>query len=182
MRSLFGPGIGKDLPHKGWQFGRRMEDVNEPTPESTEAEVVDAPSLEEQLRATEEKLARARADYVNLEKRVARDAALERERVKARVLEGFLPVFEYGKMAQVEAEKSPGPLAQGVDMVVREFERMLQNEGIIAFGTVGDKFDGSIHEAVSSEDGPEGEIVRVVTQGYRLGDRVLRYAKVVVGQ
>lgn len=150
--------------------------------EINEAEVPDALTVEDEIASLTDKLARARADYVNLEKRIARDAALERERVRARVLEGFLQVFEFGKMAQVEAEKSPGPLADGVSMLVREFERLLSTEGVDMFGAVGEKFDGSMHEAISAEEGDAGTIVRVVAPGYRLGERILRYAKVVVGE
>lgn len=139
----------------------------------------------DEVAELKEKLARARADYVNLENRVARDAALERERVKARVLEGFLQVFEYAKMAESAAESSPGPLADGVSMMVREFQRVLEGEGVQWFGAEGDAFDNKLHEAVSAEPADEdgtGKIVRVVAPGYRLGERVLRYAKVVVGE
>lgn len=144
----------------------------------------DEPGTDE-VAELKEKLARARADYVNLENRVARDAALERERVKARVLEGFLQVFEYGKMAEAAAEKSPGPLADGVAMMVREFQRVLESEGVQWIGVAGDDFDNKLHEAISAEpalEGAAGKIVRVVAPGYRLGERILRYAKVVVGE
>jgi molecular chaperone GrpE len=151
------------------------------TPEDTEepTEIVDDSNAEVALLS--DQLARARADYSNLEKRVVRDAGLERDRIRARVLENFLGVFEFARMAEVEAEKAPGPLAQGVSMLVREFERSLQSEGVETFGAPGDAFDGSMHDAVSTEEGSANEIVRVIAPGYKLGERVLRYAKVVVG-
>lgn len=146
--------------------------------------------LQEQMEALQaevadwkDKAARARADYQNLERRVREDAALERDRVKARVLEGFLQVYEYGRMAAFEAERNPGPLADGVKMVVREFDRLLEQEGVRPVGDVGDPFDSSLHEAVAQEPGedvPPGHVSRVVTHGYRLGRRVLRFAKVAV--
>ncbi len=139
--------------------------------------------LETELADMRDRLARARADYSNLQKRIERDAALERERVKARVLEGFLQVYEYGQMAAFEAERNPGPLADGVKMVVREFDRLLQNEGVQPIGTPGESYDRTAHEACATEaaEGVEpGHVSRVISQGYRLGDRVLRYAKVAV--
>lgn len=139
--------------------------------------------LEAEARDLRDRLARARADYDNLQKRQARDAALERDRVKARFLEGFLQVFEYATMAEVEAERTPGPLAQGVKMVVQQFRQLLQDEGVQTVGSVGDAFDPSRHEAVAEEpvDGVEpGRVSRVVRTGYLLGDRVLRYAQVAV--
>ncbi len=132
-----------------------------------------------------EKLLRARADYDNLVKRQQRDAALERERVKARVLENFLQVYEYGRMAAAEAEKQPGPLAEGIKMVVREFDRMLDLEGVRPTGVVGEPFDPRLHEAidtVTSQETPHDHIERVAAPGYLLGERVLRYAKVVVAR
>ena len=163
--------------------------VDEPNaPDAPESDVQEevAPdpvaTLETEVADLKDRLLRARADYDNLVKRHARDAALERERVKARVLEGFLQVYEYGRMAAVEADKEPGPLAEGVKMIVREFDRLLEGEGVTVTGKVGDAFDKELHEAIAEEPGDvaPGSISRVVAPGYRLGDRVLRYAKVAV--
>ncbi len=159
--------------------------------EVLEAEIEDpSPPEEEQASAGDsqevadlkDRLARARADYVNLQKRVERDAVLERERVKARVLEHFLAVYEYGQMAAMEAEKQPGPLAEGVKMLVREFDRMMESEGVAQIGAVGEAFDAALHEAVGEHEAEvdPGAVSRVVKPGYRLGERVLRYARVMV--
>lgn len=126
---------------------------------------------------------RARADYDNLQKRTTRDAAVERERNKAHVLEEFLTVFEYCKMAEAEADKHPGPLSEGVKMVAREFERLLERAGVQTLDDTGVPFDATRHEAVGEEtaDAVEpGAVARVVRPGYLLGDRVLRFAKVTV--
>lgn len=128
-------------------------------------------------------VARARADYDNLQKRVARDAALERERAKARVLEGLLPVYELSLMAAHQAEAHPGPVSEGVVLLAREFGRLLEREGLVAVATVGAPFDRAVHEAVAEEavDGVSpGHVSRIVQAGYRLGDKVLRFAKVAV--
>jgi molecular chaperone GrpE len=156
-----------------------------------DSQAVDAPAptdehaaaLEAELAQWKDRALRARADYDNLVRRVEAEAAVERDRVKARVLEGFLQVYEYGQMAAWEAERNPGPLAEGVKMVVREFDRLLEREGVRPIGEVGDPFDRQRHEAVATEPGddiPPGCVSRVVAPGYRLGDRVLRYAKVAV--
>ncbi len=167
--------------------------------EATEGEIVDAepaPTGDEAAPETDptaalqaenadlkDRLARARADYINLQKRVERDAAAERDRVKARVLEGFLQVYEYGQMAAFEAERNPGPLAEGVKMIVREFDRLLEDTGVRPIGKVGDDFDQDVHEAFATEavEGVQpGKVSRVIATGYKLGERVLRYAKVAV--
>lgn len=128
-------------------------------------------------------VARARADYDNLQKRVARDAAIERERAKARVLEGLLPVYELAQMAAHQSQAHPGPVSEGVVLLAREFGRLLEREGLVAIADVGAPFDRAIHEAVAEEDVPgvdPGHVSRIVQAGYRLGDRVLRFAKVAV--
>ena len=140
-------------------------------------------AMEDEARDLRDRLARARADYDNLQKRQAREAQLERERVRARFLEGFLQVYEYALMAEQEAERNPGPLAQGVRMVVQQFRTLLEDEGVAAVGTAGEPFDAARHEAVGEEaaDGvAPGAVSRVVRPGYLLGDRVLRYARVMV--
>jgi molecular chaperone GrpE len=159
-----------------------------PAPSGPDDEPVEAPddpvaTLEAQVADYKDRFLRARADYDNLQRRIAQDAAIERDRVRARVLESFLQVYEFGQMAAWEAERNPGPLAEGVRMLVREFDRLLEREGVTRIGEVGEPFDPSLHEAVGEEDGGEakpGHVSRVVAPGYRLGERVLRYAKVAV--
>ncbi len=164
------------------------EPVSEETPEGQDSnpeELDENPfaELESKVHELEDKLLRARADYDNLQKRHARDAELERERQKARILEPFLQVFEFAQMAAKEAEKQPGSLSEGVKMLVREFERHLDEQGLRPFGAVGDAFDPNLHEATGEleTDGVDpGAVSTVIRQGYRLGERVLRYAKVTV--
>lgn len=138
---------------------------------------------EAQLAELRDRVARARADYDNLQKRVARDSALERDRAKARVLEGLLPVYELALMAAHQAEAHPGPMSEGIVLLAREFGRVLEREGLSPVNEAGVPFDRAVHEAVAHEaaDGvPPGHVSRVILPGYRLGDKVLRYAKVAV--
>lgn len=187
---MLGDGASVSFSNRAWLAGAMTQDDATPEAGDEPIEATEAPpeptpeeALQAEVADLKDRLLRARADYDNLVKRQARDAALERERVKARVLEGFLQVYEFGQMAAVEAEKEPGPLAEGVKMIVREFDRLLEGEGVQTLGKVGEPFDKSQHEAVeeAAADGVEpGHISRVVRNGYRLGDRVLRYAKVAV--
>jgi molecular chaperone GrpE len=144
-----------------------------PGPDPRDAQLAD-------LRAL---VARARADYDNLQKRVARDAAVERDRAKARVLEGLLPVYELAQMAAHQAQAHPSPVSEGVVLLAREFTRLLEREGLVAIAEVGAPFDRAVHEAVAEEavaDVEPGHVSRIVQAGYRLGDKVLRFAKVAV--
>lgn len=141
------------------------------------------PAADPQLASLRDQLARARADYENLQRRVARDATAETERTRARVLEGFLPLLELAHMAAQQAETHPGPLSEGVQLLAREFDRMAEREGLTRLGTKGEKADPARHEVIATEgaDGvASGCVSRVVQPGYLLGSRVLRYAKVCV--
>lgn len=140
-------------------------------------------ALEAQVADLRERLVRARADYDNLQKRVARDSAAERERTRARVLEGMLALHELARMAAHQAEAHPGPVSEGVVLLAREFTRLLHREGLVPVDAVGVPFDGSAHEAVAQEavEGlPPGHVARIIQPGYRLDGKVLRYAKVAV--
>lgn len=159
-------------------------DAAAPEPSSNAADpVAQDQALAAEVAAWKDKALRARADYDNLQRRVARDAQMERERAKARVLEHFIPLNELAQMAAHQAEAHPGPLADGVKLLAREFHRMLEREGLTPIGVVGEPFDAKVHEAVATEAaegvGP-GAVSRVIQAGYRLGDKVLRYAKVAV--
>lgn len=139
--------------------------------------------LAAELASWKDKALRARADYDNLSRRMVRDAGLERDRAKARVLEHFIPLSELAHMAAHQAELHPGPLADGVILMAREFTRMLEREGVTMVGAVGEPFSAAVHEAVAQEavEGlAPGAISRVIAPGYRLGEKVLRYAKVAV--
>ena len=137
--------------------------------------------LRAELEEARNRLVRARADYDNLQKRVARDAAFERDRVKARVLESFLPVLELAHMAAQQAHAHPGPISEGVVLLAREFDRLVEREGVERIGTVGEPIDPKRHEVVAEESAPgvkPRHVARVVQPGYLLEGRVLRFAKV----
>lgn len=163
-----------------------------PEPTATDPAAAPAPpeagdearrALEAQVAELRDRLVRARADYDNLQKRVARDAAAERERAKARVLEAMLPLHELARMAAHQAALHPGPVSEGVVLLAREFSRLLEREGLQTVDAVGVPFDASVHEAVAQEavEGvPPGHVARIVQAGYRMDGKVLRFAKVAV--
>lgn len=145
--------------------------------------------LQQALADARERLVRARADYDNLQRRVTREAAQERERNKARVLESFLPLLELAHMAAHQAHAHPSPVSEGVILLAREFDRLVEREGLQRVGTVGEAVNPARHEVLAEEpaaaDAPggavkSGHVSRVIQPGYLLGDKVLRYAKVCI--
>ena len=164
--------------------------VEPATAEATSAPAADlaavraeAERLGSEAADLKEKWLRARADYDNLQKRTVRDAALERDRQKARILESFIPLLELVHAGARQAEAHPGPLSEGVVLTAREFDRFMEREGLVRLEAVGEKADPSRHEIIAEEavtGVAPGHVSRVVAPGYVLGDKVLRFAKVCV--
>jgi molecular chaperone GrpE len=129
-------------------------------------------------------LKRVAADFDNYRKRALRDQEALVARAHERLVKELLPVLADLERALVAAEEhEEAKLEDGVRLVHRELRDALTKEGLVEIETEGE-FDPHVHEALltqPSEDG-DGAIVEVIQKGYRLGDRVLRPARVVVSQ
>jgi molecular chaperone GrpE len=147
--------------------------------------------LEERLAKAEQErdeyladLQRVAADFENYRKRVARDQQNLVARAHERLVKELLPVLDDLERAlEAATEHEEAKLEDGVRLVHRELKEALAKEGLVEIETNG-KFDPHKHEALltqpSEED--EGAIIEVLQKGYRLGDRVLRPARVVISQ
>ena len=127
-------------------------------------------------------LQRVAADFDNFRKRTARDHEALIARAAERLVKELLPVLDDLERALEAAEvHEEAKLEEGVRLVHRELSHVLQKEGLVAVETDG-KFDPHEHEALLTQpsEAEEGEILEVIQKGYRLGDRVLRPARVVV--
>ncbi len=124
---------------------------------------------------------RARADFENFRKRAAREGADSHLRGKAEVGHAVLPALDALQRA-LDAEGEG--LAEGVALVHKELLGALAGAGIVAIDPTGEPFDPSLHEALSSRPAGDGEetgvVAETVQRGYRLGDALLRPARVVV--
>jgi molecular chaperone GrpE len=128
-------------------------------------------------------LQRVAADFDNYRKRTARDHEALIARAAERLVKELLPVLDDLERALEAAQQhEEAKLEEGVRLVHRELSNVLAKEGLVAVET-GGKFDPHEHEALltqPSEAEEEGAILEVIQKGYRLGDRVLRPARVVV--
>ncbi|MEI2731009.1 MAG: nucleotide exchange factor GrpE [Dermatophilaceae bacterium] len=129
-----------------------------------------------------EDLRRLQAEYVNYKKRVDRDRAVARDLGISHVLESMLPVLDEIHLAREHGDLADGPAATIVD----KLEAVLARLGIERFGEPGEEFDPNHHEALMHLDAPlhpdatTTTVVRVLQPGYRLGERVVRPARVAV--
>jgi molecular chaperone GrpE len=151
----------------------------------TKAEL--AKQLEELEAERDEYLAdlqRVAAEFENYRKRVARDQENLAARAHERLVKELLPVLDDLERALEAAEEhEEARLEEGVRLVHRELQEALAKEGLVEIETNG-RFDPHMHEALLSQpsDKDEGSVLEVLQKGYRLGDRVLRPARVVVSQ
>jgi molecular chaperone GrpE len=146
-------------------------------------------TLEEQVAALEAErdehlsdLKRVAAEFENYRKRVARDQESLVARAHERLVKELLPVLDDLERALAAAEEhEEAKLEEGVRLVHRELAGALEREGLAEIETNG-HFDPHVHEALLSQpsDAEEGSVIEVVQKGYRLGDRVVRPARVVV--
>ncbi len=141
--------------------------------------------LEAEIGEGNDKLIRLRAEFDNYRKRMQREMSELRTLTKIGTIEEILPVKDQFQMAMAAANTSDdlATLKQGMNMILTEFDRCFDNLNIESIETVGKKFDPKVHEAISTEsaaDVEEEHIVREWKMGYKIGDRLLRPASVVV--
>lgn len=125
---------------------------------------------------------RTQAEFENFRKRTARDAAQAGERAKANLIRELLPVVDNLERALATANPEEDHLAEGVRLVHGELVNTLERNGIQAFDPAGEPFDPTFHEALSTRPGENGAgvVLDVVEKGYKLGDAVIRPARVIV--
>ena len=128
---------------------------------------------------------RTQADFENYRKRVAREAAASQERGAIALAKELLPALDNLDRA-IEAAHEDDPLLKGVGLVRSEIAAALARNGIESFCPLAEQFDPSLHEAVATAPAPAGEqrasgtVIEVYQDGYRLGDTIIRPARVVV--
>jgi molecular chaperone GrpE len=130
-------------------------------------------------------LQRVKADYENYRKRAARDQERLVAHAHERIVRELIPVLDDLERALDAAERhEEAQLVEGVQLVEKSLRKALEKEGLREIETDG-PFDPHVHEAVLAQprDGAEpGSVVEVLQRGYRLGDRVVRPARVIVAQ
>jgi molecular chaperone GrpE len=142
-----------------------------------EAEVKE---LQDKLAERTSDLQRLQAEYVNYKRRVDRDRDLARQRTIEGVLKDFLSVLDDVRSAREHEE-----LSGGFKAVAEEIERVTSKYGLETFGEAGDPFNPHIHEALlhAHAEGIEGPTcVEILQPGYRIGNRILRPARVAVAE
>ena len=159
-------------------------------PEHEPSEIMLQHELEQSKAQAQEYLEgwqRARAEFANYKKRVARDQEDARLRIAADTLSKYLGVIDDLERALKERpdDGEAAAWAEGIELIYRKMFGVLETEGVKVIDAEGEHFDPTLHEAIShdeSDDHEEGDVIEVVQPGYRLGERVLRPAMVRVAK
>jgi molecular chaperone GrpE len=141
--------------------------------------------LEAELARSEDRYKRALADLDNYRKRTARDVEQRVTERSERVTRDWLEAVDSVERALRMQQGPANEIAAGLRAVMEQMEAILERQGVERLGAPGDRFDPALHEAVAVRDTDsvrDRTVVEVARSGYRLGDRVLRPAQVVVSR
>lgn len=166
-----------------------MEDENNIEPKDEELEEVSSSeeALEKERAKAEKYLSnwqRSEADFNNYKKRIEQEKSETARFANLSLILSLLPVlddFERAFNSGSHDKQSQANWADGINLIFRKFQAILEAQGISEIKAMGQQFDPSIHEAVGQGEGEEGKIIEEMQKGYKLGDRLIRPALVVVG-
>jgi molecular chaperone GrpE len=138
-----------------------------------------------------DRLLRTAADFENFKKRAGRERIEAAQSANVALLQKLLPVLDHFEMAQTAAQTAEVPqggiasLQAGIAMIQQQLKGILAETGLEEIDAAGKPFDPMLHEAVSqleTADVPEGRVVQQIRKGYKLRDRLLRPAAVIVAK
>ena len=140
------------------------------------------------VKEEKDKYLRLFAEFENYKKRTSKERIELYKTANQEVITALIPILDDFNRANQQMEKESGSVDQeGIHLIYNKFHEILKNNGLnITEAKIGDEFDAELHEAItqipaSSED-EKGKIIDIIVIGYQLGDRIIRYPKVVVGQ
>jgi molecular chaperone GrpE len=135
-----------------------------------------------EVESLQDRLLRLRAEFDNYRKRTLREGEQVRKTAAEKLFRDLFPVLDNLERALDHAPDTDGPLAQGVAMVLQQFRDVLSARGVTPIAAVGEPFDPAVHEALTQMDSaePAGTVIQEYERGYKIGDYILRPAKVVV--
>ena len=157
--------------------------------ESDDEEAGEAPvkivDAREQIDELNARVLRLTADYDNYRKRAQREKEDVRQFANQGLLEKLLPVLDNFEMAITAVKEADPSIKDGVQMIYDQLFAVLNDSGMEPIDAMGEQFDPNLHEALSQEetsDANEGAVVQQVQRGYKLNDRLVRPARVVVAK
>lgn len=133
-------------------------------------------TLKLQLEDWENKWKRAMADYQNLQRRIGSQQQDLIKLANAALIVNLLPIVDDLETASQHVHD------QGIDLIINRLKQVLENEGVAVMEVAGKEFNPATMECVEKVAGENNRVIKVLTKGYTLNDKVLRPAKVAVGK
>lgn len=158
-------------------------------------EISDIEALKQQVLDAEAKVAKEKKEYLflmaefdNFRKRTVKEKADIIKNASENVLKGLLPIvddFERGLEASAKSD-DPGSIRQGMELIYQKLVKFLAQNGVKPIDSTGKPFDSELHEAIAmvpvDDESKKGVVIDTPSKGYTINDKVLRHAKVAVGQ
>ena len=144
-------------------------------------------SLQNEIKEEKDKFLRLFAEFENYKKRTSKERLDLYKTASQELMTALLPIIDDLKRASAEFEKSKEKsLVEGFSLINNKFSDTLKSQGLVLVEVKkGDEFDAEIHEAITQipadNDKMKGKIIDITEQGYKLGEKIIRYPKVVVG-
>lgn len=165
-----------------------LDENGEEGNETSDKQLSEEEKLKNDLGKEKDKFLRLFAEFENYKRRTSKERLELFKTANQEVLTAMLPVMDDFDRAMVELDKSGDEsLLQGIRLIQNKLRETLKSKGLERMKVEqGDAFDSEIHEAVTQIPAPsdklKGKIVDVIEPGYKLGERIIRYPKVVTGQ
>ena len=180
--------------HKHEEFAENQDEAvatSENTSSDVEQLSAEIDGLKKRLAEAEAKTSeykdswlRSQAEFQNYRKRLERDNEMMYASMKGDIIKKVLPVLDDLERA-LQNRPAEDAWANGIELVARKFQNILESEGLKKIDALGKEFDPNFHEAISHEPAngaQSGHVIGVVQNGYMLGERVIRPALVRVAQ
>lgn len=144
--------------------------------------------IKKELAEEKDKYVRLFAEFENFKKRTSKERLELYKTANQEVISALIPVLDDFNRANTEMNKKDGVLdKEGIKLIYNKFNEVLKSNGLNQTEVkIGDLFDAEIHEAITqipaSKEKDKGKIIDIIEAGYQLGEKIIRYPKVVVGQ
>jgi molecular chaperone GrpE len=167
------------------ELNQDEEELSSPEQEQEDLTAdVRAQRAEQEAEELRSRWMRAAADYQNLKRRSEQERQEAARFANASLIINILPVIDDLERAlgSLDARLAGLTWVEGIFHIYRKFKQTLESAGVTEIQSHGADFDPNVHEAIQYSEGEEGKVVAEVQKGYKLGDRVIRPAMVVVGR
>ncbi len=170
------------------ELEEQIEQVNEArVNQAEEAELSETDKLKSEVAMLNDKYVRLYAEFDNYKRRTTKERVELLQTAGKDVIVSLLSVLDDFERASkaMETASDVKPVKEGVELIQNKLTSLLSQKGLKAMETIGQTFDADIHEAITNIPAPtpdlKGKIVDEAEKGYMLNDKVIRYAKVIVG-